>query len=123
MPLLKHDIINMCGSMEVDFQAILISTLEEENDLQVPAVLFRYPLSRRLPEPQYLKFKHFSCRQMNSVYPVSHSTDLPHSLDWSEKKSESSFCCADYCWETVRGPPRKKICMKRTLYQVTGSLH
>jgi len=55
----------MCGSIEVDLQAILISKLEEENDLQVPAVLFRYPLIRRLPEPQDLKVRHFFCRQVN----------------------------------------------------------
>ena len=94
--------------MEVDLQAILITTLEEENDLQVPAVLFRCPLIRRLPEPQNLKVKHFSCRQMNPVYPVSHSTDLPRSLDWSQKESESSFCSADYSWQTIRGPPQEE---------------
>jgi hypothetical protein len=58
---------------KVELQAILISTLEEENDLQVLAVLFQNPLFRRLLGPQYLKVKHFSCRQMNPVYPVSPS--------------------------------------------------
>jgi hypothetical protein len=36
--------------MEVELQPVLISTLEEKNDLQVPAVLFPYILIRRLPE-------------------------------------------------------------------------
>jgi hypothetical protein len=59
--------------MQVELQAALILTLEEKNELPVPVVLYRYQLIRRLLQPQYLKVKHFSCRQMNPVYPVPRS--------------------------------------------------
>jgi hypothetical protein len=77
--------------MEVELQAILISTLEEKNDLQVPAVLFLYILIRRLPESQYLKANTSSAVKLGpftrSPVPLSsQSTDLPRSLDWSEKE-------------------------------------
>jgi len=43
-PLLKNEIIKMCGAMEVELQAVLTSTVEEKNDLQARTVLFRYLL-------------------------------------------------------------------------------